>query len=58
MAAKIHENMEVLHKEDLSGTHQRYQRTASLDNNVDGKLVFPVYDHKSAMANATLILGF
>lgn len=41
MADKNHDNMEVVHKEDLSGTHQQYQRAASLDHNVDGKSVLP-----------------
>lgn len=40
MAAKTQDNVEVMHQEDLSGTHQQYQRTASLDNNVDGRSDF------------------
>jgi hypothetical protein len=41
MDPKPHDNIEVVHKESLSGTPQQYQRTASLDQNIDGKSVLP-----------------
>ena len=51
MAAKLHDDVKVVHRENLSATDQQRQRAASLDQNVEGRCVLPYANYQEAIRN-------